>query len=84
MNKGIFTTTNNVEAVKNADYVLLAVKPWLVETVLDGLKPSLDPKKHTIISIAAGVSLQSIADKLGSDFTLFRLLPNTAMALREA
>ena len=39
INKNIFTTTNNNEAVKNANYVLLAVKPWLVETILDGLKP---------------------------------------------
>ncbi|MCK9154844.1 MAG: pyrroline-5-carboxylate reductase [Paludibacteraceae bacterium] len=84
INKNIFTTTNNNEAVKNANYVLLAVKPWLVETILDGLKPSLDPKKHIIISVAAGVNLQTIADKVGKEFTLFRLLPNTAMSLRES
>lgn len=84
LNKNIFTSTNNNDVVKSAEYVVIAVKPWLVETVLDGIKSSLNPKQHTVISIAAGINLKDIAAQIGSDFTLFRLLPNTAMSLRES
>lgn len=84
LDANIFTSTNNNDVVKSADYVVIAVKPWLVETVLDGIKESLDPSKHTIISIAAGVNLKDIAGQIGNGFTLFRVLPNTAMALRES
>ena len=80
INKNIFTTTNNNEAVEKADYVLIAVKPWLVDTVLNGIKSSLNPKK-TVISIAAGIELSHIADVIGKEYTLFRVLPNTAVAL---
>lgn len=84
LDENIFTTTNNNEAVKKADYVVIAVKPWLMETVLNGVKDSLNSKQHTIISIAAGVNLSDIAGIIGNDFSLFRVLPNTAMALRES
>ncbi len=80
----IFTTSDNWKAVQTADYVLLAVKPWLVESVITLLKPALDVAQHAVISIAAGVGLQTIADKIGDDFTLFRVLPNTAVSIRES
>lgn len=80
INKNIFITTNNNEAVKKADYVLIAVKPWLVDTVLEGIKSSINPNQ-VIISIAAGVELSHIAEVIGKKNALFRVLPNTAVAL---
>ena len=80
INKNIFITTNNCEAAKKADYIIIAVKPWLVDTVLDGIKSAINPHQ-TIISIAAGVELSHIAEKIGKNYSLFRVLPNTAVAL---
>ncbi|MDR1729662.1 MAG: pyrroline-5-carboxylate reductase [Prevotellaceae bacterium] len=80
----IFTTSDNREAVRTADYVLLAVKPWFIEPVITLLKPALNTVQHVVISIAAGVSLNAIADTVGYDFTLFRILPNTAISIRES
>lgn len=80
INKNIFITTNNNEAVKKADYVLIAVKPWLVDTVLEGIKSSINPNQ-VIISIAAGVELSHITEVIGKKNALFRVLPNTAVAL---
>ena len=80
INKNIFTTTNNCEVVEKSDYVVIAVKPWLVDTVLDGIKKSMTPDK-VIISIAAGVELKHIEEKIGKGHALFRVLPNTAVAL---
>ncbi|MCQ2230234.1 MAG: pyrroline-5-carboxylate reductase [Paludibacteraceae bacterium] len=80
ISKNIFTTTDNREAAKRADYIVIAVKPWLVDTVVEGIKSVINPKQ-TIISIAAGVDLSHIADMVGKEYTLFRVLPNTAVAL---
>ena len=45
---------NNVEAVKGADIVVLAVKPWLVRSVIEEIKDSLDFDRQVILSVAAG------------------------------
>ncbi|MCQ2199485.1 MAG: pyrroline-5-carboxylate reductase [Paludibacteraceae bacterium] len=80
----IFTTTNNNEAVEKAEYVVVAVKPWLVETVCSGIKSSLKPGQHKVISIAAGVALETVKSYVGEGIHLFRVLPNTAIALKES
>ena len=43
---------NNVEATKDADIVLLAVKPWYVEQVVKELQ--LDAERQMLVSVAAG------------------------------
>lgn len=81
-NAAIKTTTNNAIAVKDADIVVLAVKPWLVKTVIDSIKDSMDYSKQLFISIAAGVSIDDLCallDKNGQLPSLFRLIPNTAI-----
>ena len=81
-NAAIKTVTNNAEAVKGADIVILAVKPWLVKDIVDGIKDSMDYSKQMLISIAAGVSLDDLCallSKEGQLPTLFRLIPNTAI-----
>ncbi|MEE0911982.1 MAG: pyrroline-5-carboxylate reductase [Paludibacteraceae bacterium] len=84
IDSGIYVSNINAEVVKLADYVILAVKPWLMNEVLDSIFSVLDLKKHTLISIAAGVELAQIKEKLAGNFTLFRVLPNTAIALRQS
>ena len=84
IDEGIYVSNINSDVVKSAEYVILAVKPWLMNEVLDSIFSVLDIKKHTLISIAAGVELSQIREKLGSNFTLFRVLPNTAIALRQS
>ena len=84
IDKDIFTTTDNRKAVQAANYVLLAVKPWLIDDVIIFLKPSLNAVQHAIISIAAGIDLRAISNKVGDDFALFHVLPNTAISIRES
>jgi pyrroline-5-carboxylate reductase len=87
-NPAIRTTSDNGEAVKNADIVLLAVKPWLLETVLAEIKSGLDYKRQIIISIVAGVTFAQLKEWLGSDAetapVLFRLIPNTAIDVQNS
>lgn len=79
-------TTRNFEAVKDADVILLAVKPWLVETVLNELKTEIDYSKTIILSIAAGVAIESIKAWLNRDdrAVIFRAIPNTAISIHQS
>jgi len=81
--KEINTTLNNSEAVKGADIVMLAIKPWLIKGIIDEIKPSLDLNKQMIVSIVAGVSFDDLKAMLGSVSTsLFRVIPNTAISIK--
>ena len=82
--EGVNTTTNNSEAIKNADYIVIAVKPWLVETVAKEIAPDIKNNQQ-IISIAAGVSTDTVSTFIGKpELTIFRVLPNTAIAMRQS
>ena len=48
------------EIIKDADIIILAVKPWLVEIVSEELENKIDYKKQIVVSIAAGVSITDI------------------------
>lgn len=73
--KGIQTTTDNVEAVQHADVVVLAVKPQVLATVLQPLKGLLSDK--LVISIIAGAEIQTISDLIGGSQRVVRVMPNT-------
>lgn len=78
-NSEINVTTSNKEAVKEADIVIVAVKPWLVEVIANEIESKLDYKKQVVVSIAAGVNFEKMADLFDSDATMFRVIPNTGI-----
>ena len=82
---GVQTTRNNRQAASEADIILLAVKPWLMAEVIEGIRPALDLDRHIIISVAAGISLQEMEQLLAVPKcpALFRAMPNTAVAVRD-
>ncbi|WP_087547677.1 pyrroline-5-carboxylate reductase [Acinetobacter sp. WCHA39] len=73
--KNIQTTTDNADAIKNADVVVLAVKPQVLATVLQPLKGLLSDK--LVISIIAGAEIQTISDLIGGSQRIVRVMPNT-------
>jgi pyrroline-5-carboxylate reductase len=78
---GVKTTTDNRDAAKAADVVMVVVKPWLVENVLKVMKDVLNPKRQQLVVIAAGVSSASIREWLGEQCpALFLVIPNIAIA----
>ena len=78
---GVKTTSENHKAAKDADIVCVVVKPWLVETVLRGIKSALNPQKQLLIVVAAGVSSASIKKWLNLNCPpLFLVIPNIAIA----
>jgi pyrroline-5-carboxylate reductase len=60
-----------------AGVLILAVKPQQMAVVLDELRPLLDPNRHLVVSIAAGVTLGQLAAGLGETVRLVRVMPNT-------
>ena len=71
-------TTDNVEAVKGADIVVLVVKPWLMKMVLAEVKHALDLDKQIIVSDAANFTTGMLAEELGADGQFFYVIPNIA------
>ncbi|MEI9808289.1 MAG: NAD(P)-binding domain-containing protein [Bacteroidota bacterium] len=56
MNKGVEVSDNNNMAVKKADVIILAVKPFQVSEVLTAIKKELTGKK-ILISVVTGVTI---------------------------
>lgn len=75
--KGLRIVSSNSELAQDCDIVFLAVKPQIVSLVLPELCGQLDGK--CLVSIAAGVSVESLRSVLGPNTDLIRVLPNTPM-----
>ncbi len=75
--KGLRIASSNSELVDECDIVFLAVKPQIVSFVLPELSGKLEGK--CLVSIAAGVSIDSLRSVLGPNTDLIRVLPNTPM-----
>lgn len=73
---GVKVETDNLAAVKDAEIILLAVKPPLVPQVCDQLKTAIKPGQ-LIVSIAAGVSLDKMESCLPEGTAVVRAMPNT-------
>lgn len=79
----IKTSQCNCKAAKDADIIIVAVKPWFVAAVLDEIRESIDYSRQMIISVAAGVSFAQLKEYLQIDNpVLFRVIPNTAISIR--
>jgi pyrroline-5-carboxylate reductase len=78
---GISATTDNAAAARQADVVVLSVKPQRLDKVLVGLRGAVQP--HTLVlSIVAGAPLVKIAGGLGHD-SVVRSMPNTPAQIGE-
>lgn len=73
---GIPVSTNNLEAVKGADIVLICVKPTVVRPVLEEIGPHLTPQQ-LVISIAASVPTNYMEKILPAGVPVVRAMPNT-------
>lgn len=75
-------TTDNHEAVRGADIVLFAVKPWLMEDVVRDVAPYMDLSHQIVASVAAGVTFAQLSGWLGGSPVMFRIIPNTAIEVK--
>ena len=81
--KGIAITDNNAAAVKISDVIILAVKPFQVNNVLNIIKKELTSGK-LLISVVTGVTIQEMDSIIKKKLPVFRAMPNTAIAIQES
>ena len=82
--RGLQTSLDNLAAAREAELVILAVKPWLVAQVLEELKPVLPGK--ILVSFAAGIPAAQLQEWLeGSGVAgAFTVIPNLAVEVGES
>lgn len=82
--KGVLVTSDNNEAVRFADLVLLAVKPFQIEDVIKGIKDELDANRHVLVSVVTGVLIANMQKWVEKQMPVIRAMPNTAIAIQES
>lgn len=73
---GINTSPTPLEMVNSSEMILVAVKPNIFPLVMEEIKPAINDSK-VIISIAAGVTITAIEERLGNKAKIIRTMPNT-------
>jgi len=73
---GIGIAADNTKGIAVADVVILAIKPWQVDAVLDEVLPHLSGK--IIASAVSGVTLDHLNKKVGGTNIVVRIMPNIA------
>lgn len=79
---GITPASSAEEVAKQADILFGAVKPNVILNVLKDIAGSLN-KDTVVVSVAAGITLDSLANVLGHDRKLVRVMPNTPALVNE-
>lgn len=82
--KGCTVLTDNSEAVKNSELIILAVKPYNVREVLTAVAKDIDSKKHIVVSVVTGVNMNELTEILPKGTPFFRAMPNTAADVNES
>lgn len=78
-------TTNNREVIEQCDYVIVALKPYTISAFLEENKSFFDPGRHTIISVATGITMHELKNALAlTEVSLYRGMPNTAADVQES
>jgi pyrroline-5-carboxylate reductase len=74
---GVAVHANAADAARDADAIVLAVKPQVMQTVCASLRDIAQARKPVIVSIAAGIRIAQIETWLGGDLAVVRSMPNT-------
>ncbi len=73
---GVMFAESNAELASKVKYIVLAVKPAVYPTVLKNISAIVKPG-HVIISIAPGISISQVSEKLSYGARIVRAMPNT-------
>lgn len=78
---GVKSYAETPPAVRQADLIILSVKPQVIPPVLAGFKDQV-PEAALVLSIVAGTSMQTISEGLNHP-SLVRAMPNTPAQIGE-
>lgn len=86
--QGAVAAATNVDAVRNADIVLVVVKPWIVEAVLKSIADTIDAQKQSVVVVAAGIAGHDVSKWLANSSGIvpsaYLAIPNIAAAQRQS
>ncbi|MFT3789765.1 MAG: pyrroline-5-carboxylate reductase [Rudaea sp.] len=74
---GVAAHAEGADAARDADAIVLAVKPQAMKTVCAALREVVQARRPLIVSIAAGIRLDQIDAWLGGGLAVVRCMPNT-------
>ena len=80
---GFIAFTENNEELASSDLIILVVKPWQVESAITGIKDTVN-ENQVIASCVTGVTSGHIYNLLEKNPPLFRVMPNTGVAIQES
>lgn len=81
---GVHTELDNARAASEAQVIIVCVKPGVVPGVLEEIAEAVSDNDNqpVVVSFAAGVTIQTMADALSAGTPVVRVMPNTPMHKR--
>jgi pyrroline-5-carboxylate reductase len=76
----IGSTADNAALVHDSQVIVIAVKPQIIDAVMEHMRPAVTPRK-LFVSIAAGVTTARLEAGLGAGARVLRVMPNTPALL---
>lgn len=73
--------SDNAAAAEGADVVILAIKPQVMAEACESIASAVAASGPVVISIAAGITVASMAARLGDSTAIVRCMPNTPALL---
>lgn len=71
------------DTVRACDLVFLGVKPNVILSVIDEIRTAVKETACTLVTMAAGISIASLEERLGFDAPIIRIMPNTPASIGE-
>ncbi len=78
---GVNLTSDNIQAVKDSNLIVIAVKPYNMVNILEEIKDYLKPSEHILISVTAGITIGQIQDSIKKSIPVFRVMPNISASV---
>ncbi|MBQ6847457.1 MAG: pyrroline-5-carboxylate reductase [Clostridia bacterium] len=74
--------TDSKNIAKDCKFIFLGIKPQVMKAALSEISDVLNARtdRFVIISMAAGVKMAEIAEMLGKDYPIIRIMPNTPVS----
>lgn len=76
--QGVCVTSDNAQAIKDSEIIIMALKPYKILEVLKEVKPFFNTDQHILISLATGVTLTNLENTIALQLPIYRAMPNTA------
>lgn len=81
--ENIICTTDTIELVQKAEVIILAVKPQIMDSVLEEIQNKIR-EEQVIISIAAGITIKNLQQRLSLHQSIIRAMPNLNAKIGES